>query len=96
MAHTTSTTIEREPITGAQADRNPGGDFLAYLGIDPFAELAEDASDAIDELYDEMTIFDYSDCNRYWNASLTEEDEAAIIDRYADRIWDENGTPRTC
>lgn len=96
MAHTTSTTIEREPIIGAQTGNIPDGDFLAYLGLNPFEDLTEDASDAIDEIFAEMTIFDYSDCNRYWNASLTEEDEAAIIDRYADRIWDENGTPRTC
>ena len=59
-----------------------------------YENLEEDAQDAIEELFDDLTIFDYSDCNRYWNADIDEDETNALIEKYADRIWHDDGTLR--
>lgn len=59
-----------------------------------YDELDEDARDAIEELFEEMTVIDYDDCNRYWDTSIGEEETNALIERYSDRIWTEDGSLR--
>lgn len=79
--------------TGCQVhDSSALQDLLdIYCG---YENLEEDAQYAIDELFDDLTIFDYSDCNRYWNADIDEDETNALIEKYADRIWYDDGTLR--
>lgn len=79
------------------AQTNGAHDLRDLLGMDmeDFDSLTEDAIKAVEDLYDELTVFDYSDCNRYWDADIDEDGTNALIEKYHDRIWDENGDART-
>lgn len=90
--------IEAEDVTddfgsakGCQV--NDSSALADILGIYcDYSELDEEAQDAIEEIFDELTIFDESDCNRYWNTSISEDETYAIIEKYADLIWNADGT----
>lgn len=80
------------PNKGCQV--NDSSALQDLLDIYDYEELEEDAQDAIEELFDDLTVFDDSDCNRYWNADIDEDETNALIEKYADRIWTEDGTLR--
>lgn len=79
------------------AQTNGAYDLCDLLDItwEEFDRLTEDAREAVDELYDELTVMDYTDCNRYWNEDVDEGMTNILIEKYAERIWNEDGTAKT-
>ena len=64
---------------------------LLNIPYDDVYNLTEDASDALEELFDELTILDYNNGNRYWDQDVDEDATNALIEKYAPRIWWDNG-----
>jgi hypothetical protein len=82
--------------TGAQVNGPYDLCDLLDLSWDAMDNLTEDATDALEELFDELTIFDYNTGNRYWDLDVDDDETNALIEKYAPRLWHDDGTPRTC
>jgi hypothetical protein len=92
----TGTYVSAEEHFGYQTEhdiRNQASEysFIAFLGLecDP-EDLTEDAKEAYDAWYGESTELDYENGERYW----LDVNDTKLFEKYAPRIWDEDGNPR--
>jgi dephospho-CoA kinase len=63
------------------------------IDLDEGQELTTDAEDAIDAIMNAITVFDASEICWYYK-DLSEEEIDEVIDRYGDKLWDEEGNVR--
>lgn len=80
---------------GAQV--NGAYDLCDIVGFtwEEYDHMTEGAMEALEELYDKLTVFDPQYCNRHWNLDIDEDATNALVEKYADRIFDEDGNVRT-
>lgn len=93
---TDETTEQTEQPTMGELCDSPT-DILDLLGMgwDEYNEATEDVRDAIRDIWDELVVFDVEGTCFRMNDDIDQDETNAIIARYADRIWDEQGNVRT-
>jgi hypothetical protein len=80
--------------TGAQVNGPYDLCDLLALSWEAMDNLTEDATDALEELFDDLTILDYNNGNHYWDLDVDDDVTNALIEKYAPRLWwGSNGDP---